>query len=399
MASRSCEHCSPLLQELEQRLRDYEGVVHGDRELKKRSLHIDIRRNSNVCTCKQRDCTGALSKDDILNARETYWGLPSAKGPNRAERVNGLIQLYKNAHIRYLETMHSRKIAAPPELQFMFEIGNHVVCEKAFLYIMFLPKKDKKIQNVKKKVLKDYGMVFGHSKAVATPAAPCRDSPKFIHACGHIRNVAEHCGGFSAYAGFDNTTYIPYPDVSYFYHEYNYLCVKRNLDVSQYAAESTFRDAWLDMAKAHKLKLSGGRGAHSRCAVCANADELLRVSGSSGWSAQELGIVMEFRRMHIYQQMKEREYLEMNTFETYNLDPAGQPMSALILIDAMTCVKGDTPHRGMENVEDPNHVTSRLFGAEVHCGHIHETFLYYVDNLASGGANVVVEIMRQGKCD
>ncbi len=53
----------------------------------------------------------------------------------------------------------------------------------------------------------------------------------------------------------------------------------------------------------------------------------------------------------------------------------------------------------MENVEDPNHVTSRLFGAEVHCGHIRETFLYYVDNLASGGANVVVEIMRQGEFD
>lgn len=101
--------------------------------------------------------------------------------------------------------------------------------------------------------------------------------------------------------------------------------------------------------------------------------------------------------MHIHQQMKEREYLEKNIIETYELDPLGQPISVLILIDAMTCIKGDTPHRGMENVEESNKVTSRLFGAEVHCGDIHETFLYYVDNINPGGANVVVQLMREGK--
>ena len=356
-----------------------------------------MRRNAKVCTCKKRDCTGALSKDNMLNARETYWGPLSSRGPTRSERKSGLKQLYTNAHIRYLETQHTRKIPAAPQDQFVFHIGNHVVCEQAFLYVMFLPKKNKKINSVKKSVLKDYGEVFPPSKAnLAVEGFRDRDNPKFLNACAHIRNVAEHCGGLSAYANFDNTVYIPYPDVSYFYHEYNYTCVKMKLDVSAYAAESCFRSAWLVMAKEHNLKLSGGRGAHSKCAVCANADELLRVSDASGWSTQEMNIVMEFRRMHIYQQMKEREYLEMNIFETSRLDPAGQPMSALILIDAMTCMKGDTPHRGMENVEDPNHVTSRLFGAEVHCGHIHETFLYYVDNMASGGANVVVEIMRQG---
>lgn len=386
-----------MLQELEARLREYEGTLHGDRELKKRSLHIDVRRSSRVCTCKQRDCTGSLSKNDMLDARETYWGPSSSPGPSRAERKSGLMQLYRNAHIRYLETQHGRKIPAAPQDQFVFMINNHVVCETAFIYVMFLPKKDKKIKNVKKRVLQEYGKTFPLQPNDAAKEFRDRDNPKFLHACAHIRNVAEHCGGLSAFANFDNTVYIPYPDLCYFYHEYNYFCTKMKFDVSAYAAESCFRSAWLVMAQEHNLKLSGGRGSHSKCAVCANADELLRVSDASGWSAHEMNIVMEFRRMHIYQQMKEREYLEMNIFETYNLDPAGQPMSALILIDAMTCVKGDTPHRGMENVEDPNHITSRLFGAEVHCGHIHETFLYYVDNLASGGANVVVEIIRQGK--
>lgn len=98
MASGSRESCSPLLHELEQRLRDYEGVVHGDRELKKRSLRIDLRRNSNVCTCKQRDCTGALSKDNILDARETYWGFPSErpKSSRESERIDSAVQ--KRSH-------------------------------------------------------------------------------------------------------------------------------------------------------------------------------------------------------------------------------------------------------------------------------------------------------------
>lgn len=397
MACKSCPSCSPLLTELENRLRKYEGSVHGDRELKQRSLHIDVRRNSKTCTCKDRDCKGYLSHNDMLDARETYWGLPSSKGPNRSERRKGLQQLYTNAHLKFLQTQHSQDAPTTPYDQFVFEIGSHIVCEKAFLYIMFLPKKGRKIASVKRKVLREYGVHIPLSQKDLEPDEfHQRDNPKYMHACGYIRSVAEHCGGFSAYADFDNTVYVPYPDISYFYHEYNYFCIKKKLSVGIYAAESWFRRAWTDMAKEHCLKLSGGRGSHSKCAVCANAEELLRVSDSSSWSSQERDIVLEFRRMHIFQQMKEREYLEMNIFETNRTDPTGQPTSALILIDAMTCVKGDTPHRGMENVEDSNHVTSRLFGAEVHCGHIHETFLYYLDNMTSGGANVVVQIMREG---
>jgi hypothetical protein len=401
IACKSCESCSPLLQELETKLREYEGAVTSDRELKARSKHIDVRRHTKSYTCKIRDCKGYLSWDDMLDAREKYWGPPGGtKGPTRKERTERLLQLYTNAHLKFLQT-HSLqdKLCSDPLDKFTFCINDHVVCEAAFLYVMFLPKKDKKINRIKKKVLKKCGVSVPkppiQSSSSAEPST--RDNSKFVHACGYIMNCAEHCGGVSAYVNFENTVYIPYPDVGYFYEEYNYFCIRRKLATGQYAAESCFRQAWQYMAKEHNLKLSGGRGAHDKCAVCANADELLRVSDTSGWSPQERDIVMEFRRMHIHQQMKEREYLEKNIIETYELDPLGQPISVLILIDAMTCIKGDTPHRGMENVEESNKVTSRLFGAEVHCGDIHETFLYYVDNMKSGGANVIVQIMREGK--
>jgi hypothetical protein len=100
------------------------ALCSGDRELKKRSLHIiDVRRNKGM-PLQENDCTGALSKNDMLDARETYWGPSSSRGPNRAERKSGLKQLYTNVYIRYLETQHARKIPAALEDQFVFEIGN-----------------------------------------------------------------------------------------------------------------------------------------------------------------------------------------------------------------------------------------------------------------------------------
>ena len=61
---------------------------------------------------------------------------------------------------------------------------------------------------------------------------------------------------------------------------------------------------------------------------------------------------------------------------------------------------GDTPWKGGSNgrksKKDNNHITSRIIGVEVHCGPVHGTLLYYTDNLVSGGANIIIEITRQG---
>jgi hypothetical protein len=46
---------------------------------------------------------------------------------------------------------------------------------------------------------------------------------------------------------------------------------------------------------------------------------------------------------------------------------------------------------------DTKKITSRIIGVEVHCGPVHEVFLYYTDNLVDGGANIMIEIQRQGK--
>jgi hypothetical protein len=106
---------------------------------------------------------------------------------------------------------------------------------------------------------------------------------------------------------------------------------------------------------------------------------------------------MAFRRQHIYQQMQERMYLESNIQKTYSVDPLGRPIGSLVLIDAISKDRGISPFNGLANKKsDADVIQSRLFGAEVHCAHVHGTFLYYTDDMMSGGGNITAQIMRQG---
>jgi hypothetical protein len=57
---------------------------------------------------------------------------------------------------------------------------------------------------------------------------------------------------------------------------------------------------------------------------------------------------------------------------------------------------GDTPYKGARKKKgDNSKITSRIIGVEVHCGPVHGTILYYVDNLVAGGANLIIELTRQ----
>lgn len=401
-ARASCPHCSDLLSKLQTRIRRCEGTVDdiSDFGLKRRSYHIDIRNDSFQCTCSHGDCKRKVRWGSIIDAREKLWGKPKARPPNRKERNERIEDLLVDAHSQYIATLAVTGKACSPLQQFVFMLGNEVVCEKAFFYMLFVPKSNKKMTRLKKQVLSRYGIKFDplpHDDRNDDISSQ-KDCPKFIHACAHIQNAALLCsGGFSAFEGHDNTIYIPYPDIHYLFYEYEAFCTRAKINRASRAGLSTFRLAWQKMSVDLCLSLSGGRGGHDTCAVCANAKELLRECDKSGWSPQERDIIMEFRRQHIYQQMQERIHLEANIAETYYVDPLGRPISALILIDAMSKDRGNTPFNGLANKKsDTDVITSRLFGAEVHCGHVHGTFFYYTDDLVSGGGNIVAQIMREG---
>lgn len=62
------------------------------------------------------------------------------------------------------------------------------------------------------------------------------------------------------------------------------------------------------------------------------------------------------------------------------------------------CGVANTPWKGYRKRkgEIDKKIASRIVGVEVHCGPIHGTILYYVDNLVAGGSNLIIEITRQG---
>jgi hypothetical protein len=65
----------------------------------------------------------------------------------------------------------------------------------------------------------------------------------------------------------------------------------------------------------------------------------------------------------------------------------------------MTTRRCDTPKIGRKRISKGGHklIESRVIGVEVVCGPIKGVFIYYTDNLVTGGANIMVEIQRQGE--
>lgn len=63
----------------------------------------------------------------------------------------------------------------------------------------------------------------------------------------------------------------------------------------------------------------------------------------------------------------------------------------------MTCA---TPKVGVKRHSHAGkQIDSRVIGVEVICGSIETVFLYYTDNLVSGGANIMIEVIRQAQID
>lgn len=92
--------------------------------------------------------------------------------------------------------------------------------------------------------------------------------------------------------------------------------------------------------------------------------------------------------------------------DCYSTNESGiqQPMKAWLNADGMTIYRGNTPKIGgygrfRRGKKDNKFITNRVVGVEVACGPIDEVFLYHTDNFVAGGANTMVEILRQAIAD
>jgi hypothetical protein len=100
--------------------------------------------------------------------------------------------------------------------------------------------------------------------------------------------------------------------------------------------------------------------------------------------------------------MKQRHDLEKRREQAKtDLDEKGHPRRAFFFNDAFTELKGDSPRFKSVTAKTKGMAknTNRIFGVEVVCGDIVETFLYYADQFIAGGANILIEVQRQAMSD
>jgi hypothetical protein len=122
----------------------------------------------------------------------------------------------------------------------------------------------------------------------------------------------------------------------------------------------------------------------------------------STFTQSQRDIIKEFQKLHLDQQANERAYLNEKKFECQQLDQFGQPKIGMLYSDGMTIMSCNTPKFGKHHHSagsQTNVVESRVIGVEVYCGPVNTVFLYYTDNMISGGANIMIEVQRQAMLD
>lgn len=137
------------------------------------------------------------------------------------------------------------------------------------------------------------------------------------------------------------------------------------------------------------------------CEICNNIADIM-AEGRRNWSQAQREILKMYRRKHIAQQAAERKLLEQVRQHCAESDPqTGQPMAMQFFIDAMTATRCDTYRSTTEagriskSEQNTDHVESRVWGCNVVCGKFDKFILYTTDNMIGGGANVMIEVVRQ----
>ena len=116
------------------------------------------------------------------------------------------------------------------------------------------------------------------------------------------------------------------------------------------------------------------------------------------WTPAEVDILVRLKTMHIQQQAAERENLELRMQQARDcMDNNRNPKYAFFYPDGYTEHKGLTPkeHYMRESKGGIQKHGNRLIGVKVVCGPIDTHFLYSTDDIVSGGANIMIEVMRQ----
>ena len=201
-------------------------------------------------------------------------------------------------------------------------------------------------------------------------------------------------GETSPLAGYGNLIILPYDNLKQFHHEYVIHSFSRGFAAQFIAGYTTFSSAF---KQRESVRFLGAKGSFNTCEICNSLNNLLKNTRKK-LKKEQIRIVQEFKRLHISQQSIERKALEVRKEIALEVDDVGQPHQALIYIDGMTELTGNTPKLGAARRSKVDHViANRVIGVEVYCGPINTVFLYNTDQMVGKGANTMIEVVRQSK--
>jgi len=113
-----------------------------------------------------------------------------------------------------------------------------------------------------------------------------------------------------------------------------------------------------------------------------------------------LDIFLRLKRLHLIQQSQERLDSKRRRFEAQNsFDNDQNPTKVYMEFDGYSDFKTKTPIQSTtrKSKGDTKRLTNRVIAGIVVSGSIDTRFVYSLNDLISGGANIMIEIIRQGK--
>jgi len=187
--------------------------------------------------------------------------------------------------------------------------------------------------------------------------------------------------------GMQDRYIVPYHSPQEFYHQ-KYV---PDMNGEECCSVTTFVDAFNELGNVATLRQ---KGSFNTCGICNNADDLIK--DRNRFSRSMINVFEQYKAKHILEQKEERQTLEDNIYQAKQFDSLGNTKLALLYSDGMTILTCNTPKR--RNTANANgFITNRVIGVLAVCGPINEIFIYNLDDFVSGGANSMIEIMRQGK--
>ena len=230
-----------------------------------------------------------------------------------------------------------------------------------------------------------------------------RSKTKFDHAVAWIQYIADLFAEVGYGENNTNKRFLPFDTITEFYEDYLHYHRSDNEHIrddneKKTCSKETFRKAFQSLQ--HTVKLRTAKGAFETCCVCNNLNDCLK-NTSGDWTQAQVDLILRLKRLHLLQQAEERIDSNKRRMDALqNRDKEGNFTSIYLEIDGYTEFKTKSPICGKRKSKgDTKRIGNRVIGVVVACGPIDTRFVYLLNDLISGGANIMIEVVRHALYD